>query len=393
MLLSHIILNMIWNINIDFRRTVFVGFAILFLLLSVTATAADETEFQVESTNLQIYRDGLVRVTQTLIVNDTVPALTLPLLNSSVNNFIVLDENQTVLDYEVNGINLTVFTLGTTSVSLQYDTNSLTKKDFDVWTFLVDTPYNLTVQLPESTVVYLSETPTSIDTEDNKITLSLFPSQWEISYIIPLVPPADFQISDLNVTPSEVEAGEEVTVSVKITNVGGQTGSYTLPLIINQTTEDTKTVTLEEGASNITEFKVIKQTAGKYNIEIAGLVDEFTVRAASSNGAPSDLIPVEYFVAAAAAVAAIFFVVFLLFRRRGYNIEKIFKMHPRLNKEEKEVIQFLAENEGKAFESQIRERFPDIPRTSLWRLVKRLEKLEILKVKKIGLENQVELKK
>jgi len=92
-------------------------------------------------------------------------------------------------------------------------------------------------------------------------------------------------------------------------------------------------------------------------------------------------------------VAAIFFVVFLLFRRRGYNIEKIFKMHPRLNKEEKDVIQFLAENEGKAFESQIRERFTDIPRTSLWRLVKRLEKLEILKVKKIGLENQVELKK
>jgi len=394
MLLSHIILNMIWNMNIDFRRTVFVGFAILFLLLSVTATAADETEFQVESTDLQIYRDGLVRVTQTLIVNDTVPALTLPLLNSSVNNFIVLDENHTVLDYEANGINLTVFTLGTTSVSLQYDTNSLTKKDFDVWSLIVDTPYNLTVQLPEeSTVVYLSETPTSIDTEDNKITLSLFPSQWEISYIIPLVPPADFQISDLNVTPSEVEAGEEVTVSVKITNVGGQTGSYTLPLIVNQTTEETRTVTLEEGASNTTEFKVIKQTPGTYNIEIDGLVNEFTVSETSSNGAPSDLIPVEYLVAAAAAVAAIFFVVFLLFRRRGYNIEKIFKMHPRLNKEEKDVIQFLAENEGKAFESQIRERFPDIPRTSLWRLVKRLEKLEILKVKKIGLENQVELKK
>jgi len=379
--------------KLDAGRTVFVGFAILFLLLSVTVTAADETEFQVESTNLQVYRDGLVRVTQTLIVNETLPVVTLPLLSSSVNNFIVLDENQTFLGYEVDGINLTVFTLGATRVSLQYDTDSLTKKDFDVWTFLVDTPYNLTVQLPESTVVYLSETPTSIDTEDNKITLSLFPSQWEISYIIPLVTPADFQISDLNVTPSEVEAGEEVTVSVRITNVGGQAGSYTLPLIVNQTTEDTRTVTLEKGASNTTEFKVIRQTPGKYNIEIDGLIDEFTVSETSSNGTHSDPIPVEYFVAATAAVAAIFFVVFLLFRRRGYNIEKIFKMHPRLNKEEKDVIQFLAENEGKAFESQIRERFTDIPRTSLWRLVKRLEKLEILKVKKIGLENQVELKK
>jgi uncharacterized membrane protein len=84
---------------------------------------------------------------------------------------------------------------------------------------------------------------------------------------------------------------------------------------------------------------------------------------------------------------------FLLFRRRGYNVEKIFKMHPRLNQEEKDVILFLAENDGKVFESQIRERFPGIPRTSLWRLVKRLEKLEIIKVKKVGLENQVELRK
>ena len=378
----------------DARRTVYVGFTIFILLWSATVTAADESEFQVESTNLQIYRDGLVRVTQTLIVNDTVPAVTLPLLNSSVNNFIVLDENQTVLDYEADGTNLTVFTLGATSVSLQYDTNSLTRKDAEVWTFLLDTPYNLTVQLPEeSTVVYLSEMPTAIDTEGNKITLSLFPSQWEISYVFPLTPPADFQISDLQVTPSEVEAGEEVTVSVKITNVGRQTGSYTLQLLINQTTEETKTVTLEEGGSDTTEFKIIKQTPGTYNIEIDGLVDEFTVKEASSNGTHSDLIPIEYLVAATAATAAIIFVVFLLFRRRGYNIEKIFKMHPRLNKEEKSVIEFLAENEGKAFESQIRERFPDIPRTSLWRLVKRLEKLEIIRVKKIGLENQVELKK
>ncbi len=143
--------------KVDAERTVFVGCLLFILFLSVTVAAADETEFQVESTNLQIYRDGLVRVTQTLIVNETVPAVTLPLLNSSVNNFIVLDENQTVLDYEIDGINLTVFTLGTTSVSLQYDTHSLTKKDFDVWTLIVDTPYNLTVQLPEeSTVVYLS---------------------------------------------------------------------------------------------------------------------------------------------------------------------------------------------------------------------------------------------
>lgn len=92
-------------------------------------------------------------------------------------------------------------------------------------------------------------------------------------------------------------------------------------------------------------------------------------------------------------MSAIVVVVFFLLKKRKPNAEKIVKLHPQLNKEEQDVIQFLAENEGKAFESQIRERFPEIPRTSLWRLVRRLEKLDIIKVKKIGLENQVELKK
>jgi len=62
-------------------------------------------------------------------------------------------------------------------------------------------------------------------------------------------------------------------------------------------------------------------------------------------------------------------------------------------KEDKAVLEFLAEKDGKAFEAEIREHFPEMPRTSLWRLIKRLEKLEIVEVKKIGLENQVILKK
>jgi uncharacterized membrane protein len=147
--------------------------------------------------------------------------------------------------------------------------------------------------------------------------------------------------------------------------VGGQTGSYTLPLTINQTLEATRTVTLEKGKSITTEFTVTKQTLGTYTVEIGVLIGEFTVSESPSNGTHSDSIPTEYLVAAAAAVAVILFVIFLLFRRRGPNIEKIFRMNPQLNTEEKDVIQFLADNEGKVFESQIREQFPDIPRTRL----------------------------
>jgi len=224
--------------------------------------------------------------------------------------------------------------------------------------------------------------------------LSLFPGHWEISYVFPLTSPATFQVSNLKVTPADAEIGEAVTVSVLVSNVGGQSGSYTVSFAVNQTTEDSRTVTLEKGASTTVEFEIKKQTAGIYVVEVAGQVSQFTVSENFSDGGASSTFPFEIFVVAVAAVVAvILFVVLFLFRRRGPNVEKVFKLNPQLNQEEKDVLQFLAENEGKAFESQIRERFPDIPRTSLWRLVKRLEKLDIIKVKKIGLENQVELKK
>lgn len=110
------------DLNLCAKRAVFVSCLLFVIFLSVTVTVAGVTEFQVGSTDLLINRDGLVRVTQTLTVNGTLPVVTLPLLSSSVDNFIVFDENQTVLDYEIYGANLIVFILGTTSVSVQYDT-------------------------------------------------------------------------------------------------------------------------------------------------------------------------------------------------------------------------------------------------------------------------------
>ena len=369
-------------------QALFIVFLISISFNSI-AIAAEETDFEFESFDLQIYRDGLVHVTQILVVNYTFPAITVPVLNSSASNFIVLDENQTLLDYVLDGSNLTIFTLGTERVSLEYDTNSLTRKDFEEWSLIVNTQFNLTVLLPEgSSIVYMNEIPSSIDLEGKKIILSLFPGEWEISYVISTLVPGEFEVADLHISPINAIAGEEVTISVSVTNLGGQTGSFSFPLIVNQTIQETRTVTLASGESDKIDFKIIKQIPGTYNIEVEGLIGTLFVDSGSSKG-----IPIEYLIVIAIIVATIFFISIFLFKRRRINIDKIFKTYPQLNAEEKNVISFLGENEGKAFESQIREQFPDIPRTSLWRLVKRLEKLEIIKINKIGLENQVELRK
>jgi uncharacterized membrane protein len=196
--------------------------------------------------------------------------------------------------------------LGDDRVLIEYDTIALTKKEAEVWTLIANSSYNLTVFLPQnSTVIYLSQMPTAIDTSGTSITLSLHPSYWEISYVLPLLP--DDGIED--------------------------------------------------------------------------------------NGAPWTTIPIEYLIAAIAVVIAVLLSALLIVRRRrGPNVDKILKANPQLKKEDKDVIEFLAEKGGKAFEAEIRERFPEMPRTSLWRLVRRLERLEIVEVKRIGLENQVQLK-
>jgi uncharacterized membrane protein len=100
--------------------------------------------------------------------------------------------------------------------------------------------------------------------------------------------------------------------------------------------------------------------------------------------------PVGYLIVAVViVVVAIVIVALFLMRKRKINVKKTLSKNPTLSKDDKAVIEFLAEKEGKAFEAEIRQRFPDMPRTSIWRLVRRLEGLEVVEIKRIGLENQV----
>jgi len=46
--------------------------------------------------------------------------------------------------------------------------------------------------------------------------------------------PAEFEVSNLTIEPSEVYVGEPVTISCVVTNVGGQRGSKTITLEVTQ---------------------------------------------------------------------------------------------------------------------------------------------------------------
>jgi len=89
-------------------------------------------------------------------------------------------------------------------------------------------------------------------------------------------------------------------------------------------------------------------------------------------------------VGVAAAVGA-----FLFYRMRRFpQIDTDVKLRP----EEEALLNFLAESGKKALESDLRKKFI-IPKTSMWRMSKRLERMGYVKINRYGSQNELELLK
>ncbi len=74
------------------------------------------------------------------------------------------------------------------------------------------------------------------------------------------------------------------------------------------------------------------------------------------------------------------------------DAETIFKLRPDIREDDKEIVKFISDNGGQAFESELRKKFLQ-PRTTMWRAVKRLERNEIIEIEKKDLQNLVKLRK
>ena len=70
----------------------------------------------------------------------------------------------------------------------------------------------------------------------------------------------------------------------------------------------------------------------------------------------------------------------------------IFKLKPDIREDDKEIVKFISNNGGQAFESELRKKFLQ-PRTTMWRAVKRLERNGIIEIEKKDLQNLVKLRK
>jgi uncharacterized membrane protein len=79
----------------------------------------------------------------------------------------------------------------------------------------------------------------------------------------------------------------------------------------------------------------------------------------------------------------------VLEKKEPFNIGKVLEM-PDLREDDKEIIKFIHENGGSALESDLRKKFL-LPRTTMWRAVKRLERYELIEITKKDQQNLIKL--
>ncbi|MEE8443140.1 MAG: CARDB domain-containing protein, partial [Dehalococcoidia bacterium] len=94
------------------------------------------------------------------------------------------------------------------------------------------------------------------------------------------IPAAVFTLSNVRVSPEEVGAGDEVTVTADLVNSGDAAGSQTVTLQVNGATEASQDFTVSAGEQRTVEFTVTRDDLGVYNVDIGGQASSFEVVAA-----------------------------------------------------------------------------------------------------------------
>lgn len=84
---------------------------------------------------------------------------------------------------------------------------------------------------------------------------------------------AEFRVSNLFISPTEVNPGQVVTISCTAANIGTEAGSYTVKLGGDFMAE--QAITLEPGESKAISFEVVPDVAKTYSISVNGLTGTF----------------------------------------------------------------------------------------------------------------------
>jgi uncharacterized membrane protein len=334
-----------------------------FLLVTVLSTALYPVVAQAPATpstlSLRVYRDGVVHVTYALTVNQSHPHVTVALFGSVYANVFVVDENLTFLDFTLDASTIQIDTLGAATATIDVDVLDLTNKTQGVWTLQLNATIPFTTTFPRNTtIVDLSAAPIEITTEDQQTILTMPAGLQSISYLVGAFTPQEEVRQVLDAIAQLIAQLKANGVNVAEAEAALQQAEAAYAQGNYEAAEQLATEVLRLLAD-------LEAGAGEFPYHIAALV-----------------------LAATATLGVI------LLRRRGtprVDADQLLRVYPWLREDQKDVVRYLATRRDGVFEAELRARF-GVPKSSMWRLIKKLEEEGILTVRQLRQQNFIELK-
>jgi len=407
------------------RSAIVLFFIILFISSTSYQHSYAQDSVRPYKLALDIFGDGVVQVYYVLKTNSEVSNVIFSIFGLTSEGLLILDENGTVLDYTLNGSMLDVDSLGASELTVEYYTQDLTTKNGNLWTLFIITQVDFNITFPvDATIIDISQIPLKIGTDNQHPVLTMPKGPVNISYIIGAIGPkslaseaialAEQTISGARakgiiVTQAEAKLAEANNLFKAGNYTGAKTNAeaaVTLALSIQQKAE-TATSAIKDAETAISYAKTQGRTQGITEAEeLLQRATEAYSKGLYSNAEDSAKqsrtkaetastgfqIPVVALVVSFTMVAVIGIFLFIK-KRRGQkvNTEKIFRMYPWLKQEHRTIILLLAEKGG-AFEAEIREKL-ELPKSTAWRIMKKLEEEDILEIQQVRGQNYVKLRK
>ena len=298
-------------------------------LMVVALTVPLQTSFgSTRSLDLTLYSDGSAHISAEIGVDPLEPDFEVDLFGPSIDNFVAVGENGFLLSSEIIDDKVTIDTFGSSSISVDYDIHDLISKEGRIWTFSLDSPSDYSLLMPSNSII---------------VGMNALPTNMDIEN-----------------DQTKLELGSGLSEVNYI--FGTTTPPVTNPPVTNP----------EEPSTDLQYLAIIG--GGVAAAAAAGVLVMKRKQEKSSPVIQTETVSKPKPTG------------------DGLDTETIFKMRPEMRDDDKEIVKFISENGGEAFESDLRKKFLQ-PRTTMWRAVKRLERQGVIEITKKDLQNLVKLKK
>jgi len=363
---------------------------ILLSLLLTVVLPAQTFGATLRTVDFTVYPDGTTHISQETAANPQDAEITVQLFGVIIENFVAQDQDGLLLSYQIVDGAARIDTFGATSILVNYDSYDLVTKNARIWTFKVNSPVDYTLTLPQNTVIVgMTSIPESVLTVADQPRLSLVSGPNEIDYFF-------------GVTGRGTIVGEIISDVDELVTRLSQQGIATLQ--IQQKLDEAKKA-----------FDERRYDQAESLANEARLLAESAENASKDNPAGVDPTPLGNSAALMAALVAVVggaaAAVALVAKRkkrapamasaavesrtqdseRGLDVDDVVA-DQEMREDDKQLVEFLAQNGGQAYEKDLRKKFL-LPRTTMWRAVKRLERQGIIEIEKKDFQNLVKLRK